>query len=504
MSEDIEPPADASGHRGQVPRPGHRVVASVLAGTGSALVVAGLSAITVRLVTVDLGPYRYGLFVTALTFVTSAMLLTDLGINALTGREIAKNPGEAAHILGHNLGLRIALSMLVIPPLVLVGHFVYGVDGMTLTWTIAVIALAIPFDAMRSVSLGYYVSTIRNYYGAPILVVQQLVYLGGILLTIRFHFGVLGCAFSFLAGTFVSGLLAFALVRREVPFRVMFGRQEWRKVIGQSLSLGAIQVINMFYLRAATLLLSVMATPRDVGLYGVAYAFIVFFATIPTLIMTSLIPLLTLASAENLQRLVQRSLHILAASGTLIAVGMVLFAPEAVLLLAGRHFLPAATALRILGVSCIPTFIANPYGYAAVARNRHHRMIWVSLIGLLLNIVFNVALIPTFGITGSAWASLASEVLALAGIQYVYTRDVGTKVSVIRGSYRQVAAGLLTVGVGLLLLPPTNQTRLLTLAWAPVIGLIYIGMLGLFRGLPEEVVDFGRRVLGRNNTPAAE
>src|ERR1700722_11163351 len=104
---DGEPDFDDSGNRDQFGRAGHRVTASVLSGYGSTLVISGLGALATRLITVHSGPTNYGLFVTALTFVTSVMLLTDLGITSIMGRDIAKTPDGASEILGQNLGLRL-------------------------------------------------------------------------------------------------------------------------------------------------------------------------------------------------------------------------------------------------------------------------------------------------------------------------------------------------------------------------------------------------------------
>src|SRR5215210_778794 len=63
-----------------------------------------------------------------------------------------------------------------------------------------------------------------------------------------------------------------------------------REVVGAAVPLGTILIVNGLYFKTAALLLSVLATDRDVALYGVAYkAFEVLFA-LPGFVMVTLLP----------------------------------------------------------------------------------------------------------------------------------------------------------------------------------------------------------------------
>src|ERR1035437_8047180 len=273
-SSDSEPDFEGASDSGQFGRAGRRVTASVLLGYGNTLLVAGLGALATRLITTHVGPTNYGLFVTALTFVSSVMLLTDLGITSITGRDIAKNPDDAAEILGQNLGLRLTLSVLIIPIVVFIGLILY--KAPSLRWTMILFAISVPFNAIQTISLGYYVASIRNYVSSGISLLQQALFVGGVAIAIPNGFGIVGCALSYLIATAISGVVVYFIARKELRFKPLFNLRSWREVFKRSASLGAIQVINLLYLRADTLLLSKMMKPRAVGLYGVAYSFVNF------------------------------------------------------------------------------------------------------------------------------------------------------------------------------------------------------------------------------------
>jgi O-antigen/teichoic acid export membrane protein len=180
---DGEPDFEDGSHSGQFGRAGRRVTASVLSGYGSTLLISGLGALATRLITVHTGPTNYGLFVTALTFVSSVMLLTDLGITSIMGRDIAKTPDGAAEILGQNLGLRLTLSVVIIPVVVFVGLLLY--KAPSLRWTLILFAVSIPFNAVQTISLGYYVASIRNYVASGIAFLQQIIFVGGVAIAIQ-------------------------------------------------------------------------------------------------------------------------------------------------------------------------------------------------------------------------------------------------------------------------------------------------------------------------------
>lgn len=480
---------------GQFGRAGRRVTASVLSGYGNTLLISGLGALATRLITVHTGPTNYGLFVTALTFVSSVMLLTDLGITSIMGRDIAKSPDGAAEILGQNLGFRLTLSVLIIPIVVFVGLFLY--KAPSLRWTLVLFAVSIPFNAVQAISLGYYVSSIRNYVASGISFLQQLLFVGGVAIAIQGGYGIIGCATSYLIATAVSGVAAYFVVRRELRFKPLFNLRSWREVFARSASLGAIQVINLLYLKADTLLLSKMAKPRAVGLYGVAYSFIGFIVVAPSLILMSVMPLMATSSGERFAKLLRRTEHSLAVLGAAAVMITVLFAPQAIAILSGHRFLGASTALRLLGLSCYFSFLNTALGYAAVACNRHHRLVIVSAIGLVLNVGLNVALIPRLGINGSALSTLISEFIALIAVRWVFAKDVGTKVSLTRLSLRPVFVGTLVTFISRYALLRSWHAPVMTVLWAPAVLVLYFGILALIGGLSEELAYVAEKVKSR-------
>ena len=487
------PESNDDGGSGQIARPGRRIALSLLSGSSNTLALALLGAIAIRLITSRVGPTNYGLFVVALTFVGSVMLLTDLGITAITGRDIARSPDDAADILGHNLGLRLALSVLLIPILIILGLALY--KAPSLRWSIVLITFSLPSSALLTISLSYYVASIRNYVDAGISLLQQVLYVGGVVISLTNGFGIIGCSASYLFSSLVSSVAAFLYVRREVPYKPLFNVRRWRQIVTLSASLGIIQIINLLYLKADTLLLSKMATPRAVGLYGVAYNFTNFIVVAPSLIATSVMPLLATSAGDRFANLVRRMENGLAVVGAIAVMSAMLFAPQAIEILSGHHFLGAATALRLLALSCFFSYLCTGLGFAAVACNRHHRMIVVSAIGLILNVGLNLLFIPRYGINGAATATLISELFTLLGVRAYFARDVRSKLELTKLSLRPVVIGVAVTLFARFVLLRSWHASVATVAWLPVILILFVALLALTGGLPEEIA-FARQRIG--------
>ena len=464
-----------------------RVLISTTSVLSSNLLVALLGTISLRLMTTRLGPAHYGDFIASLSFVASAMLIADLGVNAITGREIAKNPKDAASILGHNLGLRLTLSAVFVPIVSYLGFLAYPGTNATLRYCVVIAACAVPFDALRSVCLGYFVAGVRNHVTAVISLVQQIIFVGLIIIALWLGLGVIACVYAYLVATAITGVMTFFATRRNIRFGPRFNLRRWRTIVAQSFSIGVIQIVNLLYLKADLIILSIISTSTNVGIYGVAYAIITFFLLIPSIFMTSLLPAMTTATESDLGKIVDRAVRYLAAAGVLVATGTLCFGAQVIRVLAGQKFAAAAVPLSILAASCVFSYLNAALGFASVARNRHQKMIVVSLMGLAVNVMTNIVVIPTYGINGAATAYLFSEFVTLCGVYIVFRRDVGLKIPLAAILVRPLAVGSLCILLFGIILSSGSRGLVGAGALAAAEVTLYVVSLYLLGGIPDEL-----------------
>jgi O-antigen/teichoic acid export membrane protein len=453
----------------------------------SNLVVAVLGGISLAIMTRQLGTSKYGEFVVALTFVSTATLFTDLGLNALTGREISRTPDRAREILGQTLGLRVCLSVLVVPIVALIAHFAYASSNSELFLCVVIASFAVPFDALRSVSLSYFVASIRNHVAATIAILQQVLFVGSVVVILELGGGVLLCVTAYLASTVISSICAYVWVVREVPYRPRFSGAEWRRIFTSSIGIGLIQLLNVLYLKADTIILSIMTTSAQVGIYGFAYAIVSFYGAFASIVMTSLLPILTRARDVELGPIVIRTVRHLVVISVMLAMLTWCFAPIAIrLVTGGTKYSAAYLPLAILATAMVFTYLHVALGVASVARNRHHRIVYVSVACLVLNVVGNVVVIPHWGINGSATVTLCSEAVALIGVAYVFRRDVGPSIPWTKVLLKPVLVGSALTLVFYFPLGSAGRGIVLTAVLAVCEAAAFLCILFLFSGLPEE------------------
>ncbi len=466
-------------------RIGRRAAYSTIALTAGQLASMVLAFVAVKLITNGYGLESYGIYSTAMAFTAIFALLADFGVNAVTSREVARRPTEADDIVPLSIGLRLALSS-VVAPLILAGSFlVYPTSTSTLHLGIGLIVVTLISDAVRSVLYGYLTARGRNPWIAAATVLQQVLYVGFVATAVLIRTGIVGVFCSYLAASVLTTVVVAFMLRKSVRMRPRASLPAWRSLFGMAISIGTIQVVNLLYLRVDSLMLSVLIGPGAVALYAVAYAVISGASAIPGFLMTSLLPGIVGESEQGRARLLTRAFGVLAFLGALLASLLMIAAPALIRVISSSEFAAAALPLTILGFATFFTFAGPTFGYSAAMLNVHHRLVWVSIGGLVLNVVLNLALIPAAGPVGAATATLVSEAAVFISTVIVFRVKTGIRVRMLGAFIRSAALLMLVVTVDLalrrtverlpLLLEFASLAALVLLAGALVLGVEELG-----------------------------
>jgi O-antigen/teichoic acid export membrane protein len=145
------------------------------------------------------------------------------------------------------------------------------------------------------------------------------------------------------------------------------------------------------------------------------------------------------------QDVAQHGLDVLVLAGIPLAVGTIAVAPSLVQLAAGSAFGSAVGPLRIVIVAAALMPVNGLLGYLLIALRRERDALWLNVIALAVNVVLNVALIPSYGVTAAAWIATSSELVILAGVLVLVRRYAGFTPA-LGVSLRAVAAGAVMAG----------------------------------------------------------
>ena len=424
---------------------------------------------------------------TAAAFGTVVENFTDLGLFQVLQRDIARDQNRAPHLMGLVIGLRMTLSAIVVPIAVAIAYGVYRHHSPSLKIAIVLTLLALPLTAIQQIIFAYYAATVRLTTTAVIGLIKQLTFVLLVILIIVYHFGVVYCVGATLAGVIISTAVSLLLVRREIQLRFAVDRRAWKRMMIETVSVGVSSIIGTFYVNADILLLSVMTSPTQVAYYGVAYAVISTFQLIPSLLSRAILPMIVHTTDDMLESVVNSALVYYAIAGALVTAMAVISGASVIRLYAGPHFSGAVLPLQILSCGQIFLFMSQGLSNMSIARGHHRKLFQSNLVGFVLNVAFNLAIIPHFGIRGSAAATTLCEVLLTLVMTWIIRKDLGITPHIIRASWKSLLAavapcvvlwhwyshGKMSSPFGLLLTVPT--------------AFIFLLVLFLLRGIPREV-----------------
>jgi O-antigen/teichoic acid export membrane protein len=362
-----------------------------------------------------LGQAGYGEFTywVDVSFVVAA--LSDLGLQLTVTREMARDEGAAPRPAGAGLALKVILAV----PAALVLLAVALLRPPAVPAATAALGLAMLFNTFVDY-LGYTFRGVQRVEveAALTLVLRVLVCVLG-LAALAGGLGLPGLAGAYALGGAAAAALGYVwfgrLVRARAPGAPALFRPDWaywRALLREALPLGGAIVLSILYTRTAVFLLDALYGVEAVGAYGVARKFVEPLSIVPAALLAAVFPAYAGALARRGAEaawLRHRTLALLAAAGTGVALAGWLGGPWLIAALYQGDYADAVPVLQVLALSALPAFINYALTHFLVARGRQKLNLWFNAVILVLNAALCVALVPRLGPPGAAWATLASE-----------------------------------------------------------------------------------------------
>jgi O-antigen/teichoic acid export membrane protein len=183
-------------------------------------------------------------------------------------------------------------------------------------------------------------------------------------------------------------------------------------MLREAAPVGITLAIAVAYLKLDGVLLGILATPTDVGLYGAAYKLIEYPMLGLSVALAPLFPLLArwyAAERPHFNALYRGGLDGLAAVTLPLAIGAAFVGQSVLPIVYPREFVASATALTLLAVSLVFIMHNGWQGFSLLAAGFQRVTLAYDLGGLAVNVGLNLVLIPRYGFLGAAWAALGTS-----------------------------------------------------------------------------------------------
>lgn len=363
-----------------------------------------------------LGPTDLGKYVLALSITTIFSVLMDLGLSSILIRDVSRDHDKAEHYLSYIFGFKLVVG-LIVAAIVVVAANLLGYP----TITKELIYLAIVVMMTDSFILAIY-STLRSFQNLVweslgSIIFQVVVSLIGFIITLFTHDPRWIMA-ALIVGVIINFIYAKYQLKTKFNVHISpkFDRAVWLKLLRLAWPFAAAAILVKIYGYIDTVLLSILSNEHAVGLYSVAYKVTFALQFIPTAFSASLFPAFSnyfVADKDKLTRVFQTSIIYLTAIAVPVSFGIISLAEPIV-----THIYPAYTQaiipLQILIFSLIFLFATFPVGSLLAGCNKQEKNTLNMGLAAMTSLVANSLLIPKFGPTGAAIASLISTLVLLS------------------------------------------------------------------------------------------
>lgn len=381
----------------------------------------GLNLFAFALMTRELGQAGFGEYTTVITFLSFFAIVADLGLTLVTVQMINGTKDRENFILGNLFGLRLLSALIFIglaPLVVLLFDYSSGIKVGVL-----VAAASFIFTALNQIMVGLFQNRLKMEKVAWAETLSRFILIAGVILTVQKNWGLNGMLIATSAASFASFSLHFFFSRHFARIRPIFNRQQWREIIKLSWPLALTIAFNLIYLRADTLILSLLKSSEEVGLYGAAYKIIDVLSSLPFMFAGIILPLLITSWQNNdrprFNRILQRSFDIMAMVAFPLLIGTQFLADDIIILIAGREFLEAGNILRVLILAVAAIFLGNMMAHAVIAVQAQKKIIWIYAFTSITALAAYLWLIPRFSYFGAAAVTIYSEV-AIAVLSTIF------------------------------------------------------------------------------------
>ncbi|OGI24922.1 MAG: hypothetical protein A3J76_00200 [Candidatus Moranbacteria bacterium RBG_13_45_13] len=373
-----------------------------------------LALVGIGLITRYLGKEGFGDYSTVLAFFAFFSAISDLGLYAISTREISRPGSDEKNILGNVFAIRLVVSFLIlaVSP-ILVFFFPYSA-GVKMGIVIA--ALAYVFSSGYSVLIGLFQKRLAMDRVAIGEFVGKIVQLAVIILAVKGNLGFLAVVSSLFFNMLVSFAVIYFWSKKYITFSLKFDFAAWKRFLKESYPVGISAVIVFAYFKLDTILLSILRTSADVGIYNAAYKVLENIAFFPAMFVGLVMPIMSryiFDEWDKFEKIADKTFKIFLILTVPLVIGAVFLAKNIIGLIGGAGFSDSVLVLKILSFAMAFIFFGNFFTSIIIAGNQQRKLIAILFFCAVFNISLNLILIPRFSYNGAAVTSSLTEFLVM-------------------------------------------------------------------------------------------
>ena len=369
-----------------------------------------------------LGPEGRGIYAAILVYPILLTSLAELGIRQSIIFLVGQKQYPPEKIIPVLLWMIIVSSMLSI--LIVGGIFFFLKDPDFSLFAIILALFYIPFRIVISYSQGVFVGKGEIWrFNQLNWIPQVILFLGIIILVVLGNFYVIGALVATLIGSLIMSVYALFLLSQISPLKVLFDLEIVKRLIGLGVLYGiALFIINLNY-RIDIVIMQQLTTVAEIGLYTVGVSVAELVLQIPRAV-----GIVVFSRSANSQepdlfsKRLTKLFRVSFISAMVCGIILALIAPYLVPFVFGTAFLPSVLVIQLIMPGIIMRTAFAVLNFDMAGKGKPVISLVALLPALIINVILNIILIPSYGANGAAFASSISYVFGSVFFICLYSK----------------------------------------------------------------------------------
>lgn len=358
-----------------------------------------------------LGPSNYGLINYGTAYTAFFASLCTLGINSIIVKNFVDRPDEEGKTIGTTLMLRAVSSIL--SALLIIGIVMVVDRGESLTITVvALCSLGLIFQIFDTLNYWFQVRLWSKYSAIATLVSYTIVSLYKIILLIQGK-DVRWFAIATSIEYFGIAVFLFVVYKQKNGPKFSVSMNKAKELLTSSSSFIVSGLMISIYGYTDKFMLKQMLDEASVGHYSLALSISTLWTFVLSAIIDSLYPSIMQNHNQDNAKYEKKNKQLYAIvfyASIFMSALISIVATPLIGILYGEAYLPASNPLRIVVWYTAFSYLGVARNAWIVCENKQKYLKYLYLGAAVTNVILNFVLIPQFGTSGAAAASLITQI----------------------------------------------------------------------------------------------
>ncbi len=429
-----------------------KIVSSTISQIISKLITSIISIFLLSLITNYLTVELFGIYNKIFNYIFIFAFLLDLGLYAMTVKEIWANKKKSQHIFWNILSLRIISGFLVIFLSLIIAYFLPWYNDSLVFFWIFIASIFTFFSLINSSLLALMQAHMKMEFSVFSVVVNKIFVLISTFILIKYLIPLSDInwnldpnydkAFLLIITIvaiwmFINMFLNYLYARKIIKITLNFNYKYIKEIFFKTLPYWIALFLSVVYTKIDIVIISFIEkwilADRSIALYSLPLKIMDVFIIIASFFMNSLLPSMSEnyknSNLKKVEEIIKNSFKIMwSAWIIIISLGLVL-RDNIVEIIANKDYLQrtdlnlfnSSDAFVLILIMILFFYIGIVFSYLLIASNNQKKLLKISIILTLINIIWNLVLIPYYSFI---WAWIMTVLTQMVFLALVYKESL--------------------------------------------------------------------------------